>query len=357
MPSVWIRPRATASGDKRFQVEYRLGGRGTRIRYGGIFKTKRDAETRRKWISGELAALRAPDLTILTESPLSPTLADAAERWQASRVDVAENTRLQHRTALRKALPVLGTKRIDTLTTKQIADLVAQLHSEGAKRESIRKVVNSIAMVLDYAGVTPNPARDKINVRLPREEAEEINPPSASDLVAIYQLLPSKHRLALLFLDWSGTRVGAIDSVLVGDYDESRRRIRLRKATTKTRQGLWIDLHPALADAIEAQLPPREDRDLDARLFAESGSDALRTAMAKACRALGMPIVSPHDLRHRRISLLHLRGVPWARIGEQVGQRNLAVTANVYTHVLADETELDYDAMLSERFDVSDVLG
>jgi hypothetical protein len=55
---------------------------------------------------------------------------------------------------------------------------------------------------------------------------------------------------------------------------------------------------------------------------------------------------SSHDRRHRRISLLHLRGVPWARIGEQVGQRNLAVTANMYTHVLADETELNYDDLL-----------
>ena len=46
------------------------------------------------------------------------------------------------------------------------------------------------------------------------------------------------------------------------------------------------------------------------------------------------------DLRHRRISLLHLGGVPWARIGEHVGQRNPAVTANGYSHVPA-EVELD----------------
>ena len=39
--------------------------------------------------------------------------------------------------------------------------------------------------------------------------------------------------------------------------------------------------------------------------------------------------------------------MPWARIGEQVGQRNLAVTANTYTHVLADETELDYARLLA----------
>jgi integrase len=110
--------------------------------------------------------------------------------------------------------------------------------------------------------------------------------------------------------------------------------VRLRAQTQKTRRALWVELHPALADALEDRLGPREDRDPDDRLFAESGADALRTSIAKACKAAGIALFSPHDLRHRRISLLHLRGVPWARIGEFVGQRNLAVTANTYTHVL-----------------------
>ena len=61
----------------------------------------------------------------------------------------------------------------------------------------------------------------------------------------------------------------------------------------------------------------------------------------------GRHLWSPHDLRHRRISLLHLRGVPWARIAEFVGQRDLTVTANTYSHVLVDEAELDYAAMLT----------
>jgi integrase len=158
--------------------------------------------------------------------------------------------------------------------------------------------------------------------------------------------LPSKHRLPLLWLDWSGARVSSIDSTLVGDYDEPRGRVRLRAATTKTRRGLWVDLHPVLAEAITERLRPREDRDLDARLFGDAGADALRTSIAKACRAAGIPVFSPHDLRQRRISLLHLRGMPWARIGEFVGQRNLAVTANTYTHVLVDETEVDYAELL-----------
>lgn len=95
-----------------------------------------------------------------------------------------------------------------------------------------------------------------------------------------------------------------------------------------------------------AGVEPNPARDRDGRLFAGSGADALRTSIAKACRAAGIPLWSPHDLRHRRISLLHLRGVPWARIGEFVGQRDLNVTANTYTHVLMDETELDYAGLL-----------
>jgi hypothetical protein len=39
--------------------------------------------------------------------------------------------------------------------------------------------------------------------------------------------------------------------------------------------------------------------------------------------------------------------VPWARIGEFVGQRNLSVTADTYTHVLVDEAELDYGRLLT----------
>jgi integrase len=172
-------------------------------------------------------------------------------------------------------------------------------------------------------------------------------PPTAQHVAAVYRLLPSKHRLPLLWLDWSGARVGSIDRTLASDYDEPRRRVRLRATTTKTKRPLWVELPDVLAEALEARLGSREDRDPDARLFGDSGADALRTSIAKACTAAGIPLFSPHDLRHLRISLLHLRGMPWVRIGEFVGQRSLSVTADTYTHVLTDETEVDYEELLN----------
>jgi hypothetical protein len=52
----------------------------------------------------------------------------------------------------------------------------------------------------------------------------------------------------------------SVDLTLVGDYDEPRRRVRLRRSATKTRTALRVDLPDVLADAVEAALPHRSFR-------------------------------------------------------------------------------------------------
>jgi hypothetical protein len=95
-------------------------------------------------------------------------------------------------------------------------------------------------MVFDHTGMTPNPARDRVIVKLTREDPEEPNPPSAEQVEAVYWTLPSRHQLALLFLDWSCARVSAIDKTRVGDYDcvaEANARLQqLEKAHAKQKQ-------------------------------------------------------------------------------------------------------------------------
>lgn len=72
------------------------------------------------------------------------------------------------------------------------------------------------------------------------------------------------------------------------------------------------------------------------------GADRFRTSLTRACTGAGIASFSPHDLRHRRVSLLHAQGLPWARIGEVVGHGDLVTTARTYTHVLVDEREIEY---------------
>ena len=170
---------------------------------------------------------------------------------------MADSTRVVHRVALDRVLPILGTRHVDELEPADVAAMVVTLAEAGYKRETISKSVTYLAQTLDHAGVDPNPARDKVQVKLPREDREEL------------QLMPRMHRLPLLWLDWSGARVGSVDAVRVGDYDEPRRRVRLRASISKTHKALWVDLPDEFADALEASLGPREDRDPTARLFAE----------------------------------------------------------------------------------------
>jgi integrase len=346
MASSWLIARPTKGGGKRFLVRYRLGGRESKARHAGSFKTKTEALARKRWVDGELAALRVPDVTTLEQEPKrAPTLAEAADRWRASRVDVAEGTRTLHRVALNRVLPFLGARRVDALELADVAGLVGALHAKGYTRETIRKSLIALAQVLDHVGITPNPARDRVHVRLPREERAELNPPTGEHIRTVHALLPARYRLPLLVLDATGMRVGELEALTWGDVDEPRSRWRVSQTVSKTGRARWVGVPPVLLEAVGG-LVPRDDRVSERRVFQGFGADRFRTAITRACRAAGIPSFSPHDLRHRRISLLHLAGVPWARIGEHVGQRNLAVTANTYTHVLADETELDYARLL-----------
>ncbi|MFL5915002.1 MAG: tyrosine recombinase XerC [Gaiellaceae bacterium] len=349
MPSAWVRTRQTKAGQTRYRVEYRLGGRATPARYGGSFKRKTDADERKRWIIGELAARRVPDLRSLEPpTPESPSFKAAASTWLAARIDVSEGTRTQNRTSLNRAIPLIGGRVVHELTPQDIAAMISQLHEAGVRKSYLRKILQATAMTLDYAGRhLDNPARDKRFVKLPHEDEEEVNPPLAEHVLAAFRLLPPRYRLPLLILDDTGMRISELEKLEWGDIDEPRGRWRLRKSVTKTSRARWVTPTPVIFTAI-VDLCPREDRNLSDQVLNGFSGDAFRTQLGRACTAAGIPLFSPHDLRHRRISLMHLRGVPWARIGEQVGQRSLAVTADTYTHVLLDETELDYTVLLKQ---------
>jgi integrase len=348
MPSVWLERRETAAAGTRYLVKYRLGGRESAHRYAGSFATRREALTRSRWVAGELAAMRVPRLGQLEDvGTATPTLAEAAERWRASRVDVTRETAVGHRVQLGRVLPLLGSRR-------DVADLVTALHAAGRKRETIRKSLSVLAQVLDFAGIKDNPARDRVHVRLPREERHEPTPPTADQIEAVLPLMPRRYALAVLVLDATGMRVGELEEngLRCGDLDEPNTRWRIRRAVEKGRRGRWVSLPPDLFAAVIRTLPPREDRLPDLPVFPGLTQERLRTAIARACRASGTPTWSPHDLRHRRISLWHRQGETWALIGARVGQRSLSVTADTYTHVLLDDRELDHGRLvvdLSER--------
>jgi len=125
---------------------------------------------------------------VRAEPVSAPLLRDVVERWAASRVDISEATRVQHRSSVGAVVAALGERPVDTVTPADVAELVATLTAKGRKRETIRKAINAGAMVFDFAGYTGerNPFRDKVTVRLPREDKAELAPPSAEHVLAVH---------------------------------------------------------------------------------------------------------------------------------------------------------------------------
>ncbi len=342
--SAWIVKRASRTKGTRYRVMYRLGGRESVPQYAGTFSRNADALDRRNWIRGELAAMRVPNLELL-EPAAAPTLRLVAERWRTSRLDVSDGTAATHKVNLGRILPVLGELRVDRITVSDVADLVTTLHDGGLARESIRKTRATLAMVLDFAGrKADNPARDD-SVKLPREERPEVNPPTAAHVETVFKLLPRACRLPLLALDATGMRVGELEALTWGDVDEPGGRWRVSQTVAKTRRARWVPV-PDVILAPVADLVPREDRDLEARVFAGFGADRLRTAITRACKAAGIPAFSPHDLRHRRATLWHLGGIPVVEAAAWLGH-SPNEHLKTYAHAtLADRGEVDYSTVV-----------
>jgi integrase len=294
----------------------------------------REARVRRDLIAGEIAAGRNPRL-LLDGLGQAPTAAKSfrvwAEEYQASRVDVAAETRRGIKVRTAKMLPILGDVDPKQITPSTVTGLIAGLE---LKPSSMRRYVETLAAVLDYAGVDPNPVRDS-RVRLPREEHSEIEPPSAATVALIVTTAPPRWRLGLQTLAETGLRVGELHALEWRDVDEHASRFRIRSGKTKAARR-WVAVPEPLMVEIGRSTPP-DDRTPERRVFPGATPPTIKNIMRRACQAAGLTLYSPHDLRHRYASVQIARGVPVTTLAAHLGHTRKSMTLDVYGHVLLDE--------------------
>jgi integrase len=328
-----ITVRTTPTG-RRFVVRYRLGGRAYPVEHGGSFATKKEAETRRNLIGGEIAAGRNPRV-LLDQLRAAPLVVRSFKEWadayQTSRVDLAEATKTSIGVHVALMLPVFGTRDPATITTAEVQEWIAGLTLAAS---SARLYVRTLRAVLDYAGAAPNPARDA-RVRLPRISHQTVSPPSSAAVAAIVAHSPPRWRLALETLAATGMRVGEIHDLEWQDVDTVGWRFRIRAGKTPAARR-WVTVPPEVMERITAETPP-DDRVPTRRVFPGASSNTVRKVMWRACKAAGLAAYSPHDLRHRYVSVQMSRGVPVTNIAAQVGHTRTSMTFDTYSHVLLEE--------------------
>jgi integrase len=156
----------------------------------------------------------------------------------------------------------------------------------------------------------------------------------------VAEVMPREYVLPPLVIDECGPRVSELATAEVGDLDEHRRAIRVRWTFEKNERYRRLDLPDDLFEALVKTLPPREDRELEAPLFAGLTDARLRMAITRACRATGTPHFSPHGLRRRRGSLHYKRTGSLADVAELLGDSK-RVAADHYVYALVDYRDVD----------------
>jgi integrase len=331
MASAFITRRRTQNGP-RYVVRYRLGGRAFPIQHAGSFKTRSDAQARRRFVDGELAALRNPAETLRSqiERPPRRTFREWASAYETSRVDVTGETAKNMKSHLKRLLPLFGDRDAASISPADVIEWVGA--NSDLAPSSLSRYRATLRLILDFADVEPNPARDQ-RVKLPPIVADEPTPPTAKHVLAIIEHVPPRWRLPLVVLEQTGMRVGEAHSLRWADVAVADCAFRLSKAMTKTRRARWVQVPEWLMAEVDATCPV-DDRTPERRVFTGFTPDVAKNVMTRACTAAGIPHYHPHDLRHRRLSLWHGQGVPAKELAERAGHARASMSLDVYSHVM-----------------------
>jgi integrase len=292
----------------------------------------KEARLRRDLIGGELAAGRNPaEVLRASSAPTRRTFREWAEAYKTSRVDIGEQTQRNMDSHIKRLLPAFGDRDPQAISASDVQEWIGQ--NADLNPSSFRPYIGTLRLLLDFAGVDPNPARDK-RIKLPRVELAEIEPPTSEQVETIIANVKPRWQLPLRTLEQSGMRVGELTALEWRDVDVAGSRFRIRSGKTAAARR-WVAVPPWLMVEIQATCPP-DDRTPERRVFQGFTPNSAGNAMERACKAAGIPHFHPHDFRHRYASVKLREGVPVTDLAAQLGHSRKSLTLDTYSHVLID---------------------
>lgn len=337
--SAHIVTRAAATG-KRYIVRYRRGGRGYPLEHGGSFGRQEFAKERERLIGGWLAGGLDPkeELAQLTLAPESRELATLGREWLASRIDLSEQSCRVYATYI-DSIEASPLRKVDParLTPGEVRGQIQCWVEAGLAPKSVKERLSVLRQMIDFAEVDPNPARHR-SVKLPSQLETELTLPTGDAVFALIASISKKYRLPLVLLEQTAMRVGEVVSLERDDVDAAGLRFRVKAINRKGRRGSrrarFVPVPAWLMEVVARSLP------LDGRVFPDITDNGLRSAMTDVCKSKGLAHCTPHQLRHRRISLWHFQGVPARELADRAGHSRPSMSLDVYSHVIGtDELE------------------
>lgn len=323
--AVFIVRRETKSGP-RWHVRYQH--KRERAVHLGSYDTERRAKARKAWAEAITdrggRPSREPEAQ---QGEQAGTLADAGQAWLETRHDLAPVTYNTYARMVSEWPAELAAKNPRDITHSDVQAWLT-FQARRLQRGTLDRERGVLRMVLDYADVPANAARDR-RVKLPRAKRKTYRIPSRADLAKLHAAMPTRVPLFVL-LEHTGLRIHEADALRWRDIDHKRNRLLV--ADSKTSAGTrWVT---RLEDAPAFPVKP-DEADPDGFVFRDPKPSSLTNVMRDAWRDGKAPLYSAHDFRHLHASrLLHDGVLSPAQIAARLGHAHAGITLGVYSHVV-----------------------
>jgi integrase len=322
MASIYIAKRKTSKGQDRWHVRCETGrvaadGQRSALIHLGAFKSEREAKARRDWARMELAAGRIPDRHSIVSGGVK--VQDAVDAWVASLLDLAPVTLTMYRQRAGRVADDFGGRVMARITPRDVQAWIVELsEEEGFAPGTVAQYVKTLRMILDHAGLVPNPARDS-SVRLPRGAGRSrFRLRSRVELAKVREALDEKYWPVQQLLERGGLRIG--------EFESARAYARRVQVVGKGGKPRWVD---DLGDLYGGDGALLEGLSLPLSLPRENAWSA---ALDAAIRDAGVPHFSSHDLRHLHASRMLHAGMPPATLAARLGHANPGILMRHYVH-------------------------
>jgi integrase len=171
-----------------------------------------------------------------------------------------------------------------------------------------------------------------------------------------------RDRLLVYVLAYCGLRLGEATGLQVADVDTGRRRVRVERSVTDV-DGHLVHGTPKNHQAREVPVPAFlvalvveaiAGRPADAPLFPAPGGGLLRgnnfrrRSFDRAAASVGLPGLTPHELRHTAASLAVSAGANVKAVQLMLGHASAAMTLDVYAGLFGDDLDT-----VADRLDVT----
>ena len=347
-----IDPYETSHG-RRYRVRYRKPDRTQTDKRG--FRTKRDAEL-------FLASVEVAKNTgrYIDPSRARVTIADWMTAWVESRSDLRPSTLLRVQGVVRMhIIPTLGHYPLSDLTRLEAQQWASKLSAEQSPG-SVRKIVNVLSaglqLAVDDGRLPANPAS---RLKLPKQIKKRKKFLTHEQVAALAEAIDAKPAgegfgLLILVLAYTGLRWGELSGLRVRDLDFSRGRLEvhstlievngvIHESTPKDYEARSIPVPAFILEQLAVHVAGKSK---DERVFVSSKAGGVlrngnfrRGWFDDAAASIGIPGLTPHELRHTCASLAVSAGANVKALQRMLGHSSAKETLDTYSDLFDEDLD------------------